>query len=65
MCLAETLSSANLRYSSLKLKIAEGSIPINGVSGEITSLKILTLVFAICLACSKRPFDKNARPDSS
>ena len=62
---AEVLSSANFKYSSLKVKIAEGSIPISGVSSETLSLKIETFLFARSLACSNKPFDKNERPDSA
>jgi hypothetical protein len=48
---AEDLSSASLKYSSLKVKIADGSIPINGVVSEIKSLKIITFLFANSFAC--------------
>ena len=40
MIFAEFTSSANLIYSSLKVNIAEGSIPIRGVISVINSLKI-------------------------
>ena len=62
---AEILSSTNLGYSSLKDKIAEGSIPIKGVFSETKSLKIDTFLSATFLACSNSPFDINARPDST
>ena len=47
MLVAEFLSSAKRIYSSLKVKIAEGSIPTRGVSLEINSLKIATFLFAM------------------
>ena len=62
---AEVLSSASLRYSSLNVKIAEGSIPIKGVSFVIRFLKKLMLKFAFSLALSKIPFEIKLRPLSS
>ena len=57
---AEVLSSANFKYSSLKVKIADGSIPISGVSSETLSLKISTFLLAKSLACFNKPFDKTS-----
>ena len=61
---SSSLSSANLKYSSLKVKIAEGSKPINGVFSEIKSLNNSTFVLAHTLACFNNPFDIKERPDS-
>ena len=44
-------------YSSLKPKIAEGSIPIKVVSLEIISLQVLTLLIAIFFDWFKNPFE--------
>ena len=57
ICLALALSSAKRIYSSLKVKIAEGSIPIKGVSSVIKVLKILMFSLAIAFASFKNPFD--------
>jgi len=55
MIFAELTSSANLIYSSLKVNIAEGSIPIRGVLSVINSLKIDTFLFANAFASFKNP----------
>jgi len=52
---ADTLSSAKRIYSSLKPKIAEGSIPIKGVSAVMISLKIAILLLQISFASFKNP----------
>ena len=56
--LAESLSLASFIYSSLKVNIAEGSIPIHGVSSVIKFLKVETFLFAKSFASFKNPFDR-------
>ena len=53
----DVLSSANLIYSSLKVNIAEGSIPINGVLSVIISLKISIFLLQTCFASFKNPLE--------
>ena len=50
---AEFTSSANRIYSSLKVNIADGSIPIRGILLVIKSLNIDTFLFAITFASFK------------
>ena len=59
---AEFTSSANRIYSSLKVNIADGSIPIRGVLLVIKSLKIDTFLFAITFASFKNPLEIKLRP---
>ena len=62
---AELLSSARRIYSSLNVKIAEGSIPIKGVSSVIISLKTATFKLQTTFASFKKPLDIKLLPDSS
>ena len=63
--LALSLSSANRMYSSLKVNIAEGSIPIKGQSAVTKFEKMPTFVFAIAFASSRKPLEIKALPLSS
>ena len=51
------LAFTRFGYSSLNPKIAEGSIPIKGVSFEMSVLKSLIFSVAIALASFKNPFE--------
>ena len=62
---ADVLSSAKRIYSSLKVKIAEGSTPISGVLSVIISLKMVTLLLQIAFASFKNPFEIWLLPLSS
>jgi len=55
--LAVSKSSDKRRYSSLKVRIAEGSIPTNGISLLIKSLKSAIFLFAKFLASLRKPFE--------
>ena len=54
---AEALSSASRIYSSLKVKIADGSIPIKGVSSEMIFLKMAIFLLQTILASFKNPLE--------
>ena len=58
-------SVARSGYSSLKLRMAEGSIPINGVLSEMIPLSNSILLLAIFWAFLINPLESHALPLSS
>ena len=49
-------------YSSLNANIAEGSIPIKGVSSVMISFNKIVFFIAIFFAVLNKPFDKKVLP---
>ncbi len=64
-CKAASWSSTSRKYSSLKVKIAEGSIPTITVSSESTPLIRATVLWAVALASFRKPLEIYERPLSA